>query len=395
MNFKQKYLSQQAIIGGIRFIFMAIPAYFIANILTRKSKYRHIWLIGERYNEARDNGYHLFKYIRKNHPNIKIYYLIDKNSRDIKNIEESGNIIYFGTYKHYIYYFLANKHINSHGSGYGCMPDIWACRLLECFFSRKAKNIFIQHGITKDFMPSLTKNKSKIDLFVCGAKPEYDYVKETFGYKDSEVKYLGLARFDNLYKFEVKNQIMYMPTWRTWLANISIEEFKSTNYYKSIQSLINNDKLIKMLKQNNLKLIVCLHPITQKYSHLLNSSCENIIIASTKEYDIQNLLKESILCITDYSSVAFDFAYMEKPVIYYQFDYDEYRKMHFKEGYFSYLKDGFGNIVIQEDELINEIEKNIQSNFILTDQIRRRINKFFELRDNQNCKRIYEEIYKL
>lgn len=86
---------------------------------------------------------------------------------------------------------------------------------------------------------------------------------------------------------------------------------------------------------------------------------------------------------------------MEKPVIYYQFDYDEYRKMHFKEGYFSYLKDGFGNIVIQEDELINEIEKNIQSNFILTDQIRRRINKFFELRDNQNCKRIYEEIYKL
>ena len=41
-------------------------------------KYKNIWLIGEMDNTAQDNGYHLFKYIRSNYPDIKCYYMINK-----------------------------------------------------------------------------------------------------------------------------------------------------------------------------------------------------------------------------------------------------------------------------------------------------------------------------
>ena len=44
----------------------------------------------------------------------------------------------------------------------------------------------------------------------------------------------------------------------------------------------------------------------------------------------------------DYSSIAFDFAYMKKPLIYYQFDQDKYYTNHFAKGYFDCERDGFG-----------------------------------------------------
>ena len=42
------------------------------------------------------------------------------------------------------------------------------------------------------------------------------------------------------------------------------------------------------------------------------TSSDNIILADWKNYDIQELLKESAFLITDYSSVFMDFAYMRK-----------------------------------------------------------------------------------
>ena len=42
------------------------------------------------------------------------------------------------------------------------------------------------------------------------------------------------------------------------------------------------------------------------------------------DIDVQKLIKESKLMITDYSSVAFDFSFLNKPVIYYQFDRNEF-----------------------------------------------------------------------
>lgn len=39
--------------------------------------YRDVWLISERGYDARDNGYHLFKYINLNHPEVNIYYVIE------------------------------------------------------------------------------------------------------------------------------------------------------------------------------------------------------------------------------------------------------------------------------------------------------------------------------
>ena len=133
----------------------------------------------------------------------------------------------------------------------------------------------------------------------------------------------------------------------------------------------------------------------QKYIKCFNIDNENIKVVDNSCIDIQTLLKTSSLLITDYSSVYMDFAYMEKPEIYYQFDEQAYRKGHYKEGYFSYRQDGFGPVVTKESELLQQIIECANSNWSISDIYMERIKNFFSLRDRNNCERTYEAIIKL
>lgn len=363
---------------------------------TFNKKFRDIWLIGERKSEAKDNGYHLFKYIRENHSDDEVYYVIDKDSNDLEKIKDLGNIIYHDSFKHYLYYAMSNKLICAHlGS---CIPDSPVCWKFADRDMRKKKKVFIQHGITKELIPSLMYENTKADLFICGAKPEYDFVKENFGYPENSVKYTGFARFDALHDRNEKNQILVMPTWRKWIpsstwSNYSKDEckdiFLNSEYYKRFNSLINNNELIKCLEYNSMKLIFYPHFEMQEYIDLFNTESDNVIIAKHDEYDVQTLLKESKLLITDYSSVAFDFGYMRKPVIYYQFDDMKYYKDHYPSGYFIYDKHGFGPLVKSENNLVDNIKLFIKDECYFKKYGNRPKEMFF-LYDKLNSKRHYD-----
>ena len=107
---------------------------------------------------------------------------------------------------------------------------------------------------------------------------------------------------------------------------------------------------------------------------------------------MQSLLKESKLLITDYSSVFFDFAYMKKPTLFYQFDEEKFFKTHYKRGYFNYKTHGFGIVSNNIERLLYEVDKAILVDFTLSEKYLQRINKFFPLYDKNNCQRIYNAI---
>ena len=96
------------------------------------------------------------------------------------------------------------------------------------------------------------------------------------------------------------------------------------------------------------------------------------------------------LLITDYSSVFFDVGYMEKPVIYYQFDLEEFRKYHYQEGYFSYEKHGFGPVVQTEEALVNAVYECAGNDFRIQKEYRARLEAFYSVRDELNCERTYQ-----
>lgn len=385
------------LIYSIHFIKFAI-CLVIAKFMTIFNKNKKILLVGERKNEAKDNGYHLFKYVREKYPEENIFYVISRNSSDLKKISKLGNIIYYDSLKHYIYYILSKKLICAHqGSCVPSSPIFWWLQSKKILVKNR---IYIKHGIIKEKIPSHMYSNTGFERIICGAKPEYDFVKKELGYPKEAVKYLGLCRFDNLHHFKTKRQIFMMLTWRQSFGmeegikdiNSNREKFIKSDYFKKINSFLENNDLNNFLERNGITLIFHPHHEIQRYKDLFFSNSRKIIIADETKYDVQELLKESELLITDYSSIAFDFAYMKKPIIYYQFDNDEYYERHYPKGYFEYERDGFGAVVSNEDELLREmldIYINSKRNTYKYDS---NIKKFFELYDCNNCERTYREI---
>lgn len=108
-----------------------------------------------------------------------------------------------------------------------------------------------------------------------------------------------------------------------------------------------------------------------------------------KDYDVQTLLMRCSLLITDYSSVFFDVGYMEKPVIYYQFDLEDFRKYHYQESYFTAEKHGFGPVARTEEEVMEALYECAGNDFRVQEEYRNRLEAFFPVRDENNCERTY------
>ena len=377
--------------GHIILAFLAfIPAIFAKIFI------RDFWLVCEDRNDARDNGYWFFRYVREHYPKQKIAYAINKKSVDYSKVKPLGKIIRFGGFSHWFWYFVADKNISSQKNG---KPNAAVCYLIEVVLKLRRKNrYFLQHGVIINDNEFVHYKNTYMYRFVVSTQDEYDFVTSRFGYPEGAISLCGLCRFDNLNDFVVdKDTILIMPTWRQWISKgVEMKEiegsdvFEETNYFKHWSSLINNEKLIDLLEKNNKRLIFYLHRNMQKFVDCFKSKSDRVIVASSQEYDIATLLKKSALLITDYSSVFFDFVYMKKPIIFYQFDEKIFRKYQYADGYFDYKDTPLAEWCEKEDELVSKIKSSIENDYKLKDE--KAVKKYFPSIDGNNCQRNYEMI---
>ena len=207
----------------------------------------------------------------------------------------------------------------------------------------------------------------------------------------------GYPRYDKLYNLEIaEKQIFFMPTWRNWLKSEN-QKFEDTKYFQNIANLITDKKLNDYLEKNNIKLNVYIHQLMQ--DHLKNFGNiklgKNIRILP-KEVNITEELQKSKLLITDYSSVAYDFYYLNKPIIFFQFDKREYEE---KVGsYVNLDKDLFGKQVKTVEKCVEEIIEISENNFHYDKEMKQKSDKlrekFLKYVDKGNCERVYSEILK-
>ncbi len=382
-----KYIKIKDVLAPFIFLFMLVPSLFFRMI--NRIKKRKLLLVAEDGKTARDNGYHFYKYIRTKHPNDYCFFVIDKKSENYINVKEYGNIIQYGSLKHWLYYLSAKYNISNHKEG---NPNAAFFYVIHVFLGWYNNRVFLQHGITKDDAEWLYYKNCKFKYFICGARREYEFIRDRFGYPEGSVVYTGFPRFDNLYNNRInQKEILVMPTWREWLGretNIIGKKanFEQTSFYNCWNSFLNDDKFIKYVEKKKMKVLFYPHINMQKFIGKFKFTSKNVEILTPKT-DIQKILKESAIMITDYSSVYMDFAYMEKPVLYYHFDYEEYRKKQYKDGYFDYKKDGFGPVCEDKDELVKEIINVCENG--LDKKYYNRMDDFFELKDQKNCERIY------
>ena len=383
--------------------FDKLPIETVFTSFKQKSTVKsNAWILMDRDNQADDNAEHLYRYIRENHPEQDIYFALKKTSSDWKRLEQDGfNLLEFGSSAFESKLKDCAKIISSHVDGY-----------ITHYFKDNSlldkDYVFLQHGIIKDDLSGWLNTK-KIACFVTATNPEYhSIVDNTTAYKfgKKEVKLTGLPRYDRLLinNNTKSKQILIMPTWRSSIVGTYISgterirnpDFMKTNYARHWHGFMNH-AILKELNEQGYQIVFAPHPSIQEYMDEFTVP-DFIKIYSYSEGNIQSVFQNTSILITDYSSVAFDVAYLNKAILYYQFDYDEVFSSGnhtYQKGYFDYNRDGFGAVAYNETELLAALKDLVDNQAKVPDLYQTRIDKTFQFRDSNNCERVYQAILDL
>lgn len=369
-------------------------------------KRKKIWLFSDRAVMAGDNGESLFRYVNSLHDHhIKTYYSIQSDSLDFKRVKQYGKVVKNNSKRYKLLYLRADMVISSHFDAANMDPLGMHEEYLKDLI--RSKRVFLQHGVTKDDISGdLNKIKRNFSGFVAAATKEYDsLLLPAYGYNESEVWLTGFARHDAISNCGAARQkrLFIAPTWRNYFSFkqlgedrllVDCDEFVETGYFKFYSALINDKRLLDTMRKYDYKGVFCPHPIMMHLAHHFEGN--DVINIEVKSPNYGEEVKDSALYITDYSSIAFEFAYAFRPCIYAHFDKDEFISGHtYKPGYFDYERDGFGPICYDYESTVQAIIKAIENGCVMEEEYRRRAEEFFPFRDGRSCERIYREILKL
>nr|WP_285836122.1 CDP-glycerol glycerophosphotransferase family protein [Larsenimonas suaedae] len=373
-------------------------------------RFKDSWLFIDRGSSADDNAEHLYRYVIKKHQGVNAYYVLSKGSQDWGRLKKEGfNLIEYNSFEHKQLLLSCIYLISSHADEYifNVMRPVFYKDII------KYKFIFLQHGVIQNDLSFWLNNKD-IDLFLTASVDEFESIGGDFNrYKFSkkEVVLTGLPRHDSLSvkqehkeRSEVK-RVVIMPTWRKSLVgaikplsnNASVNPiFFESFFYKDWVSLLKCLSNMECVKSGLVQIDFCPHSNLQAYSSFFRLDGVNIV--SPKDFgSIQDLFVRSDMIITDYSSVAFEMGFLEKPVVYYQTGRDSiYSGGHTTSlGYFDYSVHGLGPVFSEPQEVKLHIEKEQMNGFVMPEKYRCRAKEMFPYEKGKACERVYEEILKL
>ncbi len=368
---------------------------------------KQVWLLMDRSISAGDNADYLYRYINKyGDRKIVPYFVVSKTDSRYFELKKVGRVVEFGTFKHGIIYLLSKKLVSSHYDEY----------LINNFgkdgiYYRDIYNYefnFIGHGImAPDLSRLMNRFKKNFSLITVASEDEKQSIvsNREYGYSDEIIKVTGYPRFDGLISSNTKKEIIFAPSWRLQLAtrqNVANglangsraygSKFKQSEYFKFYNNLINDERITNTLKAEGYTGKFYIHP---NHSAQWKDFNENDTVKIMQPpHDYERAFCEADIMVTDYSGVAFDFAYMKKPIVYAQFDRATFYQGHtYTEGFFSFEKDGFGSVVYDYESTVSEVVNTIKAGGRMKSKYTKRVDKFFYKLDQRNSERVYNEIY--
>ncbi|MBU1884212.1 CDP-glycerol glycerophosphotransferase family protein [bacterium] len=276
---------------------------------------------------------------------------------------------------------------------------------LSHFYIALAKNIFLDH-ILYNYLDCLSPSQKTLQLWHgVGLKRindmsniEYDYFVSTSEwtnetnfqnvFKAKEFLNLGYPRLDIFFKDEekddlifcdmgiydlVKNaqgkKILYMPTYReNEMHNTPPLDFELLN---------------EQMKEMDAYFIVKFHPFVKIQKP---KALDRIIFYETQS-DIYPILKYVDVLVSDYSSVIYDFLLLDRPVISFIYDYEDY--MSHRDGFlFDYFEYSPSCFVKTQNELIGALQGSDE----MYEKRAHVKNFFFDTAHKPACKAIQERV---
>ncbi len=380
-----KFFFERSYLPHFSLILLTFICYIIKKIGV-PTTVKNIWLIGENGGEClKDNSYHFFRFCREKHPNKPVFFIIKKGSANYDHfLKNDPNVLIYGSLRH------AKIFIESEVLIFSVTPTDICYRPIFSLFKKDSTKIYLKHGILglKKVESLYHTRFQDIDMICVVSFFEQKIFNNYLKFNHNIIRTTGLARYDRLTKHSListNNQIVYMPTWRNW----STKDVTQNNFLFTMETFLNSRKLKDTLDKHNISLVFMPHKNMKKVPTNVNF---NSRVKTIMPYDtiIQDLILSSSLLITDYSSVAWDFYYLGKPVLFYQFDQEEYLTK--KGSYIDFDNELFGEVFKECNPLVAAIEKYINNNFAELPEYAEKRDLYFKYRDTHNCRRIFDTI---
>lgn len=366
-------------------------------------QFKHAWLFMDRDTQADDNAEHLYRYVRQHHSEINAWFILRESSHDWARLKEEGfRLLPFGGLMHRLALLNADQLLSSHADPYVAqyLPEQHYGDLIKFRFT------FLQHGVTQNDLSGWL-NHRPIRHLITSAQTEHEsIVSDDSGYRYTarEVRLTGMPRHDALIRKRAQHpepsRIVIMPTWRHSLMGETLgmtndrtrnADFSKSKFFKVWHGLLTDPRLAQLAKRHGYEIVFFPHANLQPYLEEFQSP--HVKVLGHRDVDsIQQLFLDTAVLITDYSSVAFELAYLQRPILYYQFDVDEvYRGGHFiRKGHFDHHKHGFGPVCSTRDALLENLAPMLESAGKPAEPYTQRMKEFFVFRDGRCCERVFK-----
>lgn len=368
-------------------------------------KFKGCIVMMDRDTKADDNAEHLYRYLLRNHMHHKCFFVLRTDSIDWSRLQEEGfKLLAYGSDEHFAALAAANLLVSSHADHYVFAPAGRALADL-CTF----EFIFLQHGvITADLSKWL--NGRTLRGFVTSAPREaasISHPTSPYKFTEREVWLTGLPRHDALLqelatKPKASHTVLIAPTWRHYLTGPIISGFHrhknplflESDYLREWSSVLSDTAFIEEVVARGGHLVFAPHPSMRIYldDFIIDPRVEVRDVVTTRYSD---LVRECQSVLTDFSSLAAEFAYLDKPVTYFHFDRERALSggHTYVQGYFDYDADGFGPVYRDAGDVKNHVLSLIAGPETPSYSLRRM--SFFRHRDGKASQRVAERMFEV
>ncbi|WP_183408019.1 bifunctional glycosyltransferase/CDP-glycerol:glycerophosphate glycerophosphotransferase [Nocardioides pocheonensis] len=370
-----------------------------------RRRYAEAWLLMDRLHDADDNAQRLFEYLRAERPEIDAWFTVKKGTPAWRALRKrfGRRVVAHGSLRWAVLALNARHLLSSHAD----LPVIAPRELEELTVRPRWRYTFLQHGVIKDDL-STWLNVKPIDLFVTSTNDEYHSVADDhtgYVFTTREAILTGLPRFDRLRALgeqvpeAERNLVLVAPTWRSWLTgDMDIVSQRrevaphvlESEFMRLWLHVLTSERLRAAAEQHGAVVGFLPHPNLQPV--LEQVDLPDWVRPLTFDDDVQQLFARARVLVTDYSSMAFNTAYLDRPVVYFQFDRDRVLGGEHvgSRGYFDYERDGYGPVVLEPeaavDALVTALDEGLAPEYL------RRVEDAFPLRDGRCCERVTEAV---
>lgn len=227
-----------------------------------------------------------------------------------------------------------------------------------CLLGKKCEKD-VEDKLWPEYIPVAKYDGKITDAFIAANQQNLEWAQRAF-WLNNNVEYLKIGspstdilinkKDDNVFKEKIRNKLKISSDSYVILYAPSFRDDGSTDGYK-----LDFHKLLEAFEQTTNKSCVMLirfHPDVRDHDGIF--SFTDKMINATRYDDVKDLSLISDCLITDYSSIAYDFLVLRKPIFRICLDFDKYKAL--RDVYDEFYQLPYG-LFLSNDEAIKEIEK--------------------------------------